>query len=212
MKAFPQPQISNSKCLYILCVWVEQSARCFAMQVRVKLQVSILSTSGKPGLWFYGSKMPEQADPPLFGKQVDFVCPSCIRHYVQREQIWSSMISYFLLFCWMKKFCNITRMSQFDITEMSHFDITEMSQFDIKMWHLCDIWVTLQIDVTVISQTSHILTSLVISLWRPCDIRLSTGQAFQILPLVMHNTPEVSASATPVDRPGSQCPPPSSHT
>ena len=57
------------------------------MQVRIKLQVSKVPTSGEPGLWFYGSKMPGQADPQLFGMLVDFVCPSCIEHYVQRKQM-----------------------------------------------------------------------------------------------------------------------------
>ena len=159
MKAFRQPQISNSKCLYILCVWVEQSARCFAMQVRIKLQVSILPTSREPGLWFYGSKMPEQADPPLFGKLVDFVCPSCIRHYVQL------CFPFFFLFCWMEKFCNITRISQrchnlisqrchnliskCDISVISEWRYKLMSQWYHKLltfwhflWYLCDIPVT----------------------------------------------------------------------
>ena len=44
--------------------------------------------------------------------------------------------------------------------------------FNIKMWYHQEFLVKLQIDVTVISQTCHIL----ISLWRPCDIRLLTGK------------------------------------
>ena len=174
MKAFCQPQISNSKCLYILCVWVEQSARCFAMQVRIKLQVSILPTSREPGLWFYGSKMPEQADPPLFGKLVDFVCPSCVRHYVQL------CFPFFSYFAEWKSFVispgyhrdvtiwyhrDVTIWYHRDVTFWYHRDVTIWYQNVTSLWYLGDVTNWCHSDITNFSHSDISCDISVTSLW-----------------------------------------------
>ena len=110
--------------------------------------------------------MPEQADPPLFGKLVDFVCPSCVRHYVQL------CFPFFSYFAEWKSFVispgyhrDVTIWYHRDVTFWYHRDVTIWYQNVTSLWYLGDVTNWCHSDITNFSHSDISCDISVTSLW-----------------------------------------------